>query len=184
MNVLSTKIEIYLRKQIVGQKWGGLEGSATASVISNPTTTPTNDPTTASVSVSGPIQTSSTTTSGPAYPTSSKHGVKNWDKLAKDLTAKKKKKDSTKQQQTSGTAENDPDQAGSGDEDDDADSIDSEFGGGDAVDSFFKKLYAGSDPDTRRAMMKSFYESQGTALSTNWEEVGKQKVPVHPPSDD
>ena len=44
---------------------------------------------------------------------------------------------------------------------------------GDAVDSFFKKLYKGADDDTRRAMMKSMQESNGTSLSTNWSEVGK-----------
>ena len=54
--------------------------------------------------------------------------------------------------------------------------VDSDDEGGDAVDSFFKKLYKGSDPDTRRAMMKSYQESNGTALSTNWEEVGKKRV--------
>lgn len=112
--------------------------------------------------------------SGPAYPTSSRHGVKNWDKLAEDLTAKKKKAEKKKESEDDAAAE---------DDDNDAASVDSDFGG-DAVDSFFKKLYAGADPDTRRAMMKSFYESQGTALSTNWDEVGKEKVAVVPPSND
>jgi hypothetical protein len=32
-------------------------------------------------------------------------------------------------------------------------------------------------------MMKSYLESEGTALSTNWDEVGKEKVAIHPPSD-
>ena len=52
--------------------------------------------------------------------------------------------------------------------------------GGDAVDGFFKKLYAGADPETRRAMIKSYTESQGTSLSTNWSEVSKGKVEAHP----
>jgi len=30
-------------------------------------------------------------------------------------------------------------------------------------------------------MMKSYIESNGTALSTNWEEVGKGKVETSPP---
>jgi suppressor of G2 allele of SKP1 len=32
------------------------------------------------------------------------------------------------------------------------------------------------DEDTRRAMMKSFVESNGTVLSTNWKEVGEKPV--------
>ena len=30
-------------------------------------------------------------------------------------------------------------------------------------------------------MMKSFQESNGTVLSTNWNEVGKEKVEMKPP---
>lgn len=50
------------------------------------------------------------------------------------------------------------------------------------VNEFFRKLYADSDPDTRRAMIKSFQESNGTALSTNWSEVGQKQVPTQPPA--
>lgn len=49
------------------------------------------------------------------------------------------------------------------------------------IDSFFKKLYADADDDTRRAMMKSYQESGGTALSTNWQDVSKGKVETTPP---
>lgn len=31
------------------------------------------------------------------------------------------------------------------------------------VNSFFKKLYAGADPDAQRAMLKSFQESGGAS---------------------
>lgn len=54
--------------------------------------------------------------------------------------------------------------------------------GGDAtLNSFFQKMYADADEDTRRAMLKSYSESGGTTLSTNWDEVGKGKVTVKPP---
>lgn len=168
---MSTKIEITLRKRTPGQKWGALEGSATAPVVSDATITVNSA---ATVPITQTPAQINNNVGGPAYPTSSRHGVKNWDKLAEDLTAKKKKDDKKKKSDDDENAE---------DDDDDAASVDSDIGG-DAVDSFFKKLYAGADPDTRRAMMKSFYESQGTALSTNWDEVGKERVAVVPPSED
>ncbi|RKP26069.1 SGS domain-containing protein [Syncephalis pseudoplumigaleata] len=52
---------------------------------------------------------------------------------------------------------------------------------GDAVNQLFQQIYANADDDTRRAMIKSFTESGGTALSTNWDEVGRKKVDVAPP---
>lgn len=52
---------------------------------------------------------------------------------------------------------------------------------GDPLNNFFKKIFASGDEDTRRAMMKSFVESNGTVLSTNWSEVGKKKVDCTPP---
>jgi len=50
-----------------------------------------------------------------------------------------------------------------------------------AVNELFKSIYANGPEDTKRAMMKSWTESGGTCLSTNWDEVGKGKVEVKPP---
>jgi suppressor of G2 allele of SKP1 len=54
-------------------------------------------------------------------------------------------------------------------------------GGDNAVNGFFQKIFADADEDTKRAMLKSYQESGGTTLSTNWEEVKKAPVEVKPP---
>jgi suppressor of G2 allele of SKP1 len=43
--------------------------------------------------------------------------------------------------------------------------------GDDALNKLFQQIYANADPDTRRAMIKSYQTSGGTCLSTNWKEV-------------
>jgi len=54
--------------------------------------------------------------------------------------------------------------------------------GDNTLNEFFQKIYSDADEDTRKAMMKSFQESGGTALSTNWDEVKKAPVPIRPPA--
>ncbi|PSS37652.1 hypothetical protein PHLCEN_2v476 [Hermanssonia centrifuga] len=58
---------------------------------------------------------------------------------------------------------------------------DPNVGGDSTVNEFFQKIFADADEDTKRAMMKSYMESGGTTLSTNWDEVGKSPVDVKPP---
>lgn len=111
-----------MKKSVSGQKWSTLEGSA------------------------APIDTAKP----PSYPSSSKHGPKDWDRLFEKPAEGAKK---------------------------DMDSDDE----GDDINKFFKQLYKNADPDVRRAMVKSYQESNGTALSTNWAEVSKGQVETLPP---
>lgn len=46
----------------------------------------------------------------------------------------------------------------------------------DSTAALFRTLYKDADEDMRRAMMKSYTESNGKVLSTNWEDVKKKKV--------
>ncbi len=139
------KIELVLQKGTPGLKWaswgketigpsGGIESGLgkDASSSSNKAEAPASTGKTPSLASS----------SAPAYPTSSKSGPKNWDKV------------------------------GEADEDDEASQD---------VNYFFKKLYSGATPEQQRAMMKSFTESNGTSLSTNWDDVKDGKVETIPP---
>ncbi|KAF9517541.1 hypothetical protein BS47DRAFT_1371381 [Hydnum rufescens UP504] len=80
---------------------------------------------------------------------------KNWDILATEALEKEKDK----------TQSEDPN-----------------AGGDTAVNSLFQQIYADADEDTKRAMLKSYTESGGTSLSTDWKEVSKGKVEGKLPS--
>lgn len=149
--IFGTKIEVVLAKSTPGTKWGALEGSNT-----NKITTATSVAPAAATTVG----------SGPANPYSSRGGqAKNWDKIINSYQkpADKKAKE-----------------GGEDDEDEDVKIADDDDAA-DGADFFFKKLFKGATPDQQRAMMKSYQESGGTSLSTNWEEVSKAKVKVQPP---
>jgi suppressor of G2 allele of SKP1 len=143
--VTPRKIELRLRKATPGVKWAtwGEEKIGTvglkASVSETPKAAPA--PETKTTSVQEPNRDLSVDAPAPAYPTSSKSGPKNWDKIE-------------------------------GAEDDE---------NTEDVNYFFKKLYSGATPEQQRAMMKSFTESNGTALSTDWNDVSKRKVETVPP---
>jgi len=54
-------------------------------------------------------------------------------------------------------------------------------GGDRALNELFQKLYADATDEQKKAMMKSYVESNGTALSTDWSDVSKKKVETRPP---
>jgi suppressor of G2 allele of SKP1 len=146
--ITPTKVELVLKKATPGQQWKSMEGSGA------PTTTNTT-------SAEPIIKKAVLNDKPPEYPTSSRKGPKNWDKVVDDISKKTKKAD-------------DPTAADDGDDD-------LEDHGGDEANYFFKKLFSGASPETQRAMMKSYQESNGTVLSTNWDEVSKGKVETSPP---
>ncbi|KAI6652127.1 hypothetical protein LOD99_4672 [Oopsacas minuta] len=53
--------------------------------------------------------------------------------------------------------------------------------GDEALNKFFQQIYGKGSDEQKKAMMKSFQESGGTVLSTNWDEVAKDKVEMKPP---
>ena len=160
--IFPTKGEFTLRKSIPGLKWANIEG--TEPVSAGETSADGDDTAKRAVLSDKPTE------KGPVYPTSSKSGPKNWDKIVNDLS-KKPKNDAKKGEEgtSEGTLESASEDAGIDDEE------------GDPTTNFFKTLYKGADPDTQKAMMKSYQESNGTALSTNWAEVSKGKVETSPP---
>ncbi|KAJ1730383.1 Cochaperone protein [Coemansia biformis] len=114
--VLSTKIEIRMKKAVAGQKWDHLEASE-----AQQTTKPGLD--------------------------ASRKGV-SWDAIAAAADKETKLKPSEQ-----------------------------------GVNELFQSIYRDADEDTRRAMMKSYVESNGTSLSTDWKSVSKGPVETLPPVD-
>ncbi|KAF7306907.1 hypothetical protein MIND_00483200 [Mycena indigotica] len=90
----------------------------------------------------------------PSITTTSVKPRKNWDGITTNILSSDKEK----------TTEEDPN-----------------VGGDSTLNSFFQKIYGDADEDTKRAMMKSYQESGGTTLSTNWDEVKRAPVEVKPP---
>ena len=142
------KIEIILHKAVPGPKWPSLEG---AEAIAPTNSIATDEKPTIPAHV--------LSEKGPSYPTSSRHGPKDWDAVASSALKTKKSTENGEEKDV--------------EEDDGED--------GDPANAFFKQLYKNADPDTRRAMMKSYQESNGTALSTDWASVSKETVKTQPP---
>ncbi|TLS25950.1 hypothetical protein PpBr36_07765 [Pyricularia pennisetigena] len=141
----SVKVELTLVKAQPGEKWktwGTMADSSDPPSISQPkeSVSVLSEPDVEDVPPKPePIPDWVLQNKPPPYPTSSKSGPKDWEKLG----------------------------------DDDEEPQD--------VNHFFEKLYKGATPEARRAMMKSYTESNGTELSMDWSDVANRRVEVHPP---
>ncbi|KAI0906077.1 oxidosqualene:lanosterol cyclase [Ustulina deusta] len=144
--VKSMKIELVLQKKTVG-KWPALRRT-NADIVDNLSPSSRSCDPRSTMETATPIAgqgniAAKSTGCAPAYPTSSKKGPTNWDKI---------------------------------DDDDEEDASKN----GD-VNGFFQQIYKNADEDTKRAMMKSFTESNGTALSTSWTDAKSKTYKTEPP---
>ncbi len=140
--VTPNKVELTLVKKTPG-KWAQLKSDGNLNQPAAPVPSPAA-PTAAAEASTADVKPAAAPAAGPAYPSSSRTGPKNWDQLDVGEDGK--------------------------DEDE----------GGD-INLFFKKMYKGATPEQQRAMMKSFTESNGTSLSTDWNDVKDRKVETVPP---
>lgn len=146
------KVEISLAKRAQG-RWGDLVGDAPDRAFQISSTHP---PPLHSHPLSHVIALANSSYNAPATTTSPPpRPRKNWEGISDEILKTEKEK----------STDEDPN-----------------VGGDSTLNSFFQKIYADADEDTRRAMMKSFSESGGTTLSTNWDEVKKKPVDVKPPA--
>lgn len=146
------KVEIRLAKVAAG-RWGSLVGDS-PDRKSRPSPRPSRrllTVTRTAALAAAPVAVAPSTTAPVAQ---RRQARKNWDSITETILSSEKEPSSNE---------------------------DPNAGGDAAVNGFFQKLYADADEDTRRAMLKSYQESGGTTLSTNWDEVGKGKVEVKPP---
>ncbi|KAF3593597.1 hypothetical protein DY000_02023410, partial [Brassica cretica] len=58
---------------------------------------------------------------------------------------------------------------------------DEELEGDAALNKSLREIYSNADEDMRRVMSKSFVESNGAVLSTDWKEVGAKTIESTPP---
>eukprot|EP01118_Nematostelium_gracile_P019681 TRINITY_DN921_c0_g1_i1.p1 TRINITY_DN921_c0_g1~~TRINITY_DN921_c0_g1_i1.p1 ORF type:complete len:378 (-),score=107.77 TRINITY_DN921_c0_g1_i1:122-1171(-) len=58
---------------------------------------------------------------------------------------------------------------------------DEKLEGDEGLNKLFQDIFAGGTDEQKKAMMKSYLESGGTVLSTDWNEVGKGEVKGAPP---
>ena len=94
----------------------------------------------------------------PSYPTSyTKHKGLDWSKVATEEASREPSFPSEAYGDEAAAYGGDP----------------SEEGDGGSMENFFKKVYSNASDESKRAMNKSFMESKGTKLSSNWEQVSE-----------